>query len=277
MADFLIHKLQDKYTISYLSRGYQRKTSGFLLAKPQHNVDDIGDEAFQIFSKWHPKIALAVDENRRNGIENILKEKPETNLIILDDAMQHRRVKATVNIMLTPSDKPFFQNCLFPAGSLRDIPSSAKRADIVVFTKGKQANAESYNEWKSIWMKKNWSSKPFFVSSLKYLKPVNHSGIVLDSQIEVVSVAGLASNMLFFTYCKENFNVIKCISKADHYRYLEDFFIQESLEDKTILTTEKDFHKLLSIAPNKEKIFYIPLQIKLFPETSFLETIENKL
>jgi tetraacyldisaccharide 4'-kinase len=275
MADFLIRHFSGKLPIAYLSRGYKRASKGFQIATPGSTVAELGDEAFQIHSKWKHKVTVAVDANRKHGILEILRQKPETRMILLDDAMQHLRVKPTLNILLTPASRPFFRNHLLPAGTLRDIPEAYKKADVVVFTKAVLANDETLKSLQTLWDKNNLDPKPLFVSSLIYKQAVNKDGIGLVQNQPVDCVAGLASNQMFFDYCSKNFSVKKCLSKPDHYRYLGDFFETEALTESTVLTTEKDFQKLLTIAPHPEKIFYLPIEIQIHPEADFLATIEK--
>jgi len=275
MSDFLIRHFFLKYPVAYLSRGYKRSSEGFQIAAPGISVAELGDEAFQIYSRWKGKITVAVDADRKHGILEIMRLKPETQLILLDDAMQHLRVKPTLNILLTPASRPFFRNHLVPAGRLRDIPEAYKKSDVVVFTKAPQADEETLRSLQHLWDKYQLDPKPLFVSSLVYKTAVNKDGIELSDKQPVVCIAGLASNQLFFEYCSKNFSVKNCLSKPDHYRYLSDFFQTESLKDSTVLTTEKDFQKLLNIAPYPEKIFYLPIEIQIHPEEDFLATIEK--
>lgn len=275
MADFLISHFAKKIPVAYLSRGYKRSSDGFQMASPASTVADLGDEAFQIYSRWKSNLAVAVDADRKNGILEILRRKPESQLILLDDAMQHLQVKPALNILLTPASRPFFRNHLLPAGNLRDIRDAYKKADLVVFTKATRANDETLRSLQALWDKNELEPKPLFVSSLLYKTAVNKDGNVLSSTEPVVCVAGLASNQLFFEHCSKNFSVKKCLSKPDHYRYLGDFFQTESLAESTVLTTEKDFQKLLNIAPYPEKVYYLPIEIQIHPEADFLATIEK--
>lgn len=277
MADFLVKNFYKELPIAYLSRGYKRSSNGFQMAGPGTQVADLGDEAFLMYSKWKSKITVAVDASRKNGIQEILRQKPETRLILLDDAMQHLRVKPRLNILLTPASRPFFRNYLVPSGSLRDIPEAYKKADLVVFTKAGEANEETLRSLQNLWANNNLDPKPLFVSNLIYKTAVNKDGNALSQSQPVVCVAGLASNTLFFDYSSKNFSVKKCLSKPDHYRYLNDFFQTESLTDSTVLTTEKDFQKLLHIAPHPDKIFYLPIEIQIHPEADFLATIEKSI
>ncbi len=136
-VEYLVCLLKDRYRIAVLSRGYKRKTKGFVLAGPDSTAYDIGDEPLQIRKKF-PDILVAVQGNRRKGIERIMREHPEVNLIILDDAFQHRYVNPGLNLLLTGYYNPFFRNFLLPLGNLREAKQRAKRADALVVTKTPQ-------------------------------------------------------------------------------------------------------------------------------------------
>ncbi len=136
-VEYLVCLLKDRYRIAVLSRGYKRKTKGFVLAGPDSTVNDIGDEPLQIHKKF-PDILVAVQEKRRKGIERIMREHPDVNLIILDDAFQHRYVNPGLNLLLTGYYNPFFRNFLLPVGNLREAKHRAKRADALIVTKTPQ-------------------------------------------------------------------------------------------------------------------------------------------
>ncbi len=138
-TEYLIRTLSDNYKIGIVSRGYGRKTNGYLLATDQSTASEIGDEPLQIYQKFGNQIELAVCEDRTYGIKHLLTDRQGIQLIILDDAFQHRKVNADLNILLSPYDRPYFEDYLIPAGNLRDIKSAARRADMLVFTKTPQA------------------------------------------------------------------------------------------------------------------------------------------
>ena len=131
MIEYLIRFLKDDYQIGVLSRGYKRKTSGFREVLVSSKVEDVGDEPLQ-FKKKFPKIVVAVCANRREGIDRI---KSNVDLILLDDAFQHRKVNASKNILLTSYHKLYVNDCVLPVGNLRESKKGARRADIVVVTK----------------------------------------------------------------------------------------------------------------------------------------------
>ena len=133
MIEYLINLLKDDYKLATLSRGYKRKTKGFQLANEDSNAGSIGDEPFQFYSKFKNSIAIAVDSNRQNGIENLQNSDPD--VILLDDAFQHRKVQAGFNILLTTYAKPYYKDMVLPTGDLREPKNGSARAHFIVVTK----------------------------------------------------------------------------------------------------------------------------------------------
>ncbi len=129
MVEYLTKILSLKNRIAILSRGYGRKTKGLIFADDNSNASDIGDEPLQYFSKFGKNIIVAVCENRVNGALAIHNKFPENNLLLLDDAFQHRAIQRDVNILLSDFNRPFYKDLPFPAGRLRETRSGAKRAD----------------------------------------------------------------------------------------------------------------------------------------------------
>lgn len=133
-TEFIVRLLREKYRIAVLSRGYKRKTKGFVLATPTSTSYEIGDEPYQIYSKY-PDILVAVDADRRNGIRRLLALKEPPQVILLDDAFQHRYVTPSLSIVLTEYDRPFYTDSLLPYGRLRESKYGVQRSDVVVVTK----------------------------------------------------------------------------------------------------------------------------------------------
>src|ERR1700731_545968 len=138
MVEWIVGELKDRFAIAVLSRGYKRKTRGYALAGDTTTALDIGDEPMQFHSKF-PDVAVAVGEERIVAIPQLLHDRPQTQTIILDDAFQHRAVRAGLNILLTDCSNLFTRDWWLPSGDLRDAPSSYKRADIIVVTKCPEA------------------------------------------------------------------------------------------------------------------------------------------
>jgi tetraacyldisaccharide 4'-kinase len=134
-VEYLIRLLKDKYVLATLSRGYRRTTKGFRLADQNDNYLSIGDEPFQYYSKFGHQVSVAVGEDRALAIPSILLERDNTQVILLDDAYQHRTVKPDLNILLTEFKKPFTSDYVLPSGRLRESRNGARRADIVLVTK----------------------------------------------------------------------------------------------------------------------------------------------
>ena len=134
LVEFLIRELKNEYHIAILSRGYGRKTRGFLWVETNISPEKTGDEPLQIKTKFND-VAVAVCEDRVAGAKRILAEKPEINLVILDDAFQHRAIKPSLQLLLSVYSKPFFYDLLLPAGRLRERRNGAQRADAIIFTK----------------------------------------------------------------------------------------------------------------------------------------------
>ncbi|MEG1563379.1 MAG: tetraacyldisaccharide 4'-kinase, partial [Bacteroides sp.] len=134
-TEYLIHLLRPHFHLAVLSRGYKRQTKGYVLSTPQSHADSIGDEPYQIQSKF-PDIRVAVDENRCHGIEQLLKlSEPAVDVVLLDDAFQHRYIKAGLNILLTDYHRLFCDDALLPAGRLREPIEGKNRAQVVIVTK----------------------------------------------------------------------------------------------------------------------------------------------
>ena len=132
--EYLIRLFSEKYQVATLSRGYKRKSEGFVLANASTVVEEIGDEPFQFFSKFKT-IQVAVDINRKNGIEQLLSQPQKPEVILLDDAFQHRKVKAGFYILLTSYADLYADDWMLPTGNLREYRSNANRAQVIIVTK----------------------------------------------------------------------------------------------------------------------------------------------
>ena len=143
--EYLIRLLSPKYKVATLSRGYKRKSADFVLADADSNAEILGDEPFQYYKKF-PNIQVAVDADRRNGIEQLLNQKEKPEVILLDDAFQHRKVKAGFYILLTAYNDLFCDDFILPTGNLRESRKGAKRADLIIVTKCPQTITEPEQE-----------------------------------------------------------------------------------------------------------------------------------
>ena len=156
VVDYIIEKHKSKNKITTLSRGYNRNTKGFIQASKNSSAYDIGDEPFQFFSK-HPEINVVVCEDRRKGMNIILKNLPNTDLCIWDDVFQHRKITPTLSILTTPFDDLFIEDKILPVGRLREPIKNAKRTDIIMVTKSPEelSQAKLLEIQKLLMMQKN--------------------------------------------------------------------------------------------------------------------------
>jgi tetraacyldisaccharide 4'-kinase len=271
MVEFLIELLLPHLRIATLSRGYGRKTKGFLMANKDLGPSEIGDEPFQIFEKFGKEISVAVGEKRIMAIPEIIFKKPQTELILLDDAFQHRYVKGDYYILLTTYQHPFFRDRILPMGTLRENMNGAKRAHVIMVTKCPDHLSESEKE---IYQKEinNIADVPVLFSGIEYGDPFPIFNPVSKDFNKVIIVSGIANNQLFVSEVKRRYQVIETITFEDHHRYKEADLIKISSllnkhQDCMVLTTEKDavklknkaFYKYLAEIP----IFALPIKIKL--------------
>ena len=281
VVDYIIGKFKNKNKITTLSRGYNRNTKGFIQASNMSTAYEIGDEPFQFYSK-HPEINVVVCEDRRKGMNIILKNLPDTNLCIWDDVFQHRFVKPGLMILTTTFQYPFYKDEILPVGNLRENISSSKRADLIVITKcpdnlsqkDKISFLESLNP--------NDNQKVFF-SSLTYMQKIKSDSEEVDidvlEDVDFILVTGIADSSYLVNFLKNKALKFKHLKYSDHYNFNKssiDKITGLSL-NKIILTTEKDFGRLRPKINNRD-IYYIEVGLK-FPkeinEYNFDKNIED--
>ena len=276
-VEYLIRLLKDNHKIVTLSRGYGRKTKGFRWASDTENAETIGDEPMQFYQKFGKEINVAVGEKRVEAIEQILSQKPDTQLIILDDAFQHRAVKPDLNILLMDYNRPIDEDYPFPAGRLRERRHGAKRADILVITKCpdnlKMEEQITLKNRLKPYLKANI---PVLFTKILYGKPINCRSGLMDFDISkrILLVSGIAKPELFGAYCQKNFQIFNHLIYKDHHQYNEAALTsiniqkQQAITDLCVLMTEKDmvkFKPLLNDELLKDiPLFYLPIEVGFF-------------
>jgi tetraacyldisaccharide 4'-kinase len=250
MIEYLIRLLKPMYKVAILSRGYGRRTRGLRFATENENAKTIGDEPFQLFKKFED-ISVTVCEERAFAIPHILQHHPDTDVILLDDAFQHRSVRPHLSILLSEFKKPFYDDHLLPLGRLREARQGASRSDIVVITKCKEDVDEQSCSKIAMKVKKFSGEKPVFFSGLEYANPIPIGAHLFPLVNEVILVSGIADTTLFVTYAASRFKIIKHFKFSDHHDYslqeLKDIaeFYDQGKKPLVILTTEKDMVKLI--------------------------------
>lgn len=268
MVEYLISRLQDKHRLAVLSRGYKRKSKGFQLGDENATVEQLGDEPFQIHKNF-PRVKVAVDADRRNGIARLLEEvKP--SLILLDDAFQHRKVNPLFSILLTTYSNPYFEDWYLPTGSLRDSKHAFERADVVVVTKCPSHLEKGTRETYGRRLTKDKGQAVLF-STLVYDDRLygQKTNIKLeDLGIEQFTlVTGIADPNPLVNYLKEKKLRFEHLKFADHHSFTPtEIDLLRSKE--LILTTEKDYVRLKG---KTDHLYYVKVAHK------FLEDDEDRL
>ena len=280
LVNFLIEMLLPKHQVATLSRGYGRKSRGFRVATSADQSSEVGDEPYLFFKRYGEQVTVAVSEDRAYAIPAILFEKPEVDIILLDDAYQHRSVKPGLNILLTRYDRPFYQDQVLPSGRLRESRSGASRADLIVVTKCPDDLSIGIQESMQLKIAR-YSAAPVFFTKVAY-QPKVAFGKVNDAVATYVVVSGLAHNEDFIRYCEAHFEIQKIFRFPDHHNYAEKDInrIVGTLSGGVgLLTTEKDWVKLEKFTLLQEfPCFYVPIATEfLKDEALFIHKVTNSL
>jgi tetraacyldisaccharide 4'-kinase len=278
-VEYLISLLQkNNYLPATLSRGYKRKSVGFVLADENSTADLIGDEPLQYFKKFK-NIFVAVAENRIIGIAELLATSPLIDVVILDDAYQHRAVNAGLNVLISRFDDLFTEDYLLPMGLLREFRSGANRADAIVVSKIPSTITDA-DKRKIITSIKKYSTAPVFFSYIKYGDAFSFfNNEKLNTNLETVLLTGIADHKLLLEHCKLNDKKVIPVSFSDHHRFeitdlemMHRAVINEgkTWDDFNLITTEKDAMRLLPF-----KFWFDEKKINLFVMPIVIDFAEN--
>jgi len=266
MVEWLVEKLKQDFKVATVSRGYKRKTRGYVLANENSTALDIGDEPMQFHLKF-PDVPVAVGEERLVAIPQLLHDRPDIEAIILDDAFQHRAIKAGLNILLTDYSNLYTRDFYLPTGDLRDVRSSYKRADIIVVTKCKPELSEEEAEKirKEI---KPLPRQSVFFASVEYARPIHitdHTAFDLNEDTEVLLVTGIANPLPLKKFVEEHSDAYYMMQYRDHHifriddlRDIKKRFDRIDGRKKIILTTEKDAVRLVKF---KYELHQLPFYV----------------
>ncbi|OQP54616.1 tetraacyldisaccharide 4'-kinase [Niastella yeongjuensis] len=277
MVEWIVKYLHTNMEVAILSRGYKRRTKGYALAGENSTALDIGDEPMQFHQKF-PDVTVAVGEERIVAIPQLLHDRPNTKVVILDDAFQHRAIKAGLNIVLTNYDNLFTRDWMLPTGDLRDERRSYKRADVIVVTKCPAVL--SVEEKERIKQEiKLLPHQQLFFTTIRYGSPyhiISKKRVSLDTATEVLLVSGIANPMPLKKYLQDATKTYYEILYGDHHIFrIDDWkeivkrFNNIPTENKIILTTEKDAVRLIKFGQTLQDypIYVIPIEIQfLFNE-----------
>lgn len=287
MVEYLVRHLKDRYRVATLSRGYKRKTKGYALANEHTTAIDIGDEPM-LFHQKFPDVPVAVGEERIVAIPQLLHDREDTEVIILDDAFQHRAIKAGFNIVLTDHGNLFTRDFFLPTGDLRDARSSYERADVLIVTKcpadlseeERQALREEISPL---------AHQQLYFSTIAYGSPYHITTgetITIDEDTEVLLVTGIANPRPLKMLLEDRIHTYYMMHYADHHIFtIDDWrditrkFASVQAAKKIILTTEKDAMRLLKFRQevNGMPFYVMPIEQQfLFGEgEAFMERVNH--
>jgi tetraacyldisaccharide 4'-kinase len=270
MVEYTIRLLRSTHKVATLSRGYGRSTKGLRVAGKSDTALTIGDEPYQLFTKFGDQVAVTVCEDRAFAIPHILDQFPETKVVLLDDAFQHRRLKSGLSILLTEYQRPFYKDYVLPYGRLREHSKGADRSDVIVVTKC--PNGMSDEEMNSITSRvREIADKPVFFSTIRYGEPQPMQSMVTVCTKRVVLVSGIANHAPLQDHVSKNFDLMRHFAFRDHHRYTSrDLKLLEEFAGRqgtiSILTTEKDRAKLEGMQfrdrLSRLPVFYIPIEME---------------
>ena len=272
--------------IATLSRGYGRQSTGFRLASPADTAQSIGDEPLQLYQKFGHRVMVAVAERRAEGLQQLSDQCPGVEVVLLDDAFQHRAVQPHLNILLTDYYRPFYRDHPLPEGRLREPRQGAKRAHVIVVTKcpddlsasEKQLVIDEIAPYKV-------TQTPIFFSGLCYEKPKSFGSqrLIITKNTPIVLVSGLANANSLERYARQAFSVVQHHRFNDHYAYNRadlDRLIRTLPAHTALLTTEKDRVKLDPLLTADERatlpLYYLPVAVRFLDDDDvFTEIIRR--
>ncbi len=301
-TEYIVEALKSEYRIGILSRGYKRSTKGFVLASRHSTPWDIGDEPYQMYQKFGQEVRVAVCEKRTKGIEELCRIDPTINLIVLDDAFQHRYVKPSASVVLMEWNRPVYNDDILPLGRLRESAHGLLRCDFVVITKCPREvrpmdvrliydHLGLYAYQKVFYSRYNYGNLvSVFPDECTYIP--NLSWLTGDDNVLLVS--GIANPRPLFRYLKAFKAEVKMKRFPDHHQFSRKDF-DEVLKafnglpgkNKIIVTTEKDSVRIVNSPyyPHELKpyTFYLPIKVDFLPFKmpgmggSFESELKNKL
>ena len=285
-TEYLIRLLKKEFKVAALSRGYKRETKGFVLASSSSTAAEIGDEPFQMARKF-PDITVAVDADRCEGINLIQEKCPATEVILLDDAYQHRYVKPGMNILLTDYNRPIYKDAMLPAGRLREPLSGKKRANIMIVSK---CPSDLSRDEAGLIIEKlspEHSQSIYFTTLLYGNLTMVHKEYASDTQAaerplsslrkdeHVILLTGIATPEKLIHDISIYTDNIQSVRFADHHQFTEkevknlNALFERSGTDSIVITTEKDATRLMSLPLSKElksHLYTLPIEVKILFE-----------
>ncbi len=273
--EYLIRLLDPYLNIATLSRGYRRKTRGFLVVRPEHTVEDVGDEPLQYVRKF-PEVMVTVAEERAFAIPEIVGRRPDTQLVLLDDAFQHRAVKPGLNILLTEWARPFTRDHLLPSGRLREWRSGYARADVIVVSKcpetlDRAAADALIGEIDPLPHQRVFFS--YYAYTAPYYLLDHRYRLRLEEGISVLLISAIANTEYLLSHLRTAAQSVRSLDYADHHFFtgsdlanLRQRYEEMPGKHRAIVTTEKDATRLemhrAFIEESQLPVFVLPVEVR---------------
>lgn len=282
-VEFLANYFINKMKIALVSRGYGRKTSGFIKASNKETADDIGDEPMQYQTKFGHRATVAVGERRVDALNKLLKDH-HYDLFLLDDAYQHRSLLASFYVLLTDYGRLFTQDFILPVGLLREKREGASRADVIIVSKCPADLAEIEQQRIETEIRKYSEAPVFFTQMVSGAPKLYYSDECLKAGSTALTLSGIAQNDLFISEVSQQYEIDKSFVFKDHHSFtfaeLVEIVDYATKKDLPIITTEKDFMRLsqpeFMDLTAKITIFVVTIEVRfLSKESEFLTLVEQ--
>ncbi len=284
MVMYLASLLSENFKTGVLSRGYGRKTKGYCVANYDSSYTQVGDEAMQLFERFKNKFVISVCENRVFGAKKMIADM-DLEVLLLDDAYQHRAIKAGFTILMTEFSNPYFKDFILPAGNLRESRRGAKRSDIIMVSKCPNNITEEQKKWYIAKIKPKKHQQVFF-SSIHYDEFVNNSQgeKIPDNNLnyyDILLVTGIANPKPMLSHIAKFSKRVKHLKFKDHHNFT-DKDIEKILKEykklgeyKLIITTEKDFVRLKTFPSLYSLAYYWRINVNIDRQEDFNQIIQS--
>lgn len=283
MVMYLAKSLSKQYRTGVLSRGYGRLTKGYAVTNYESNYKTVGDEAMQLFERFKNRFVIAVSEKRVPGAQKVIEDM-DLDVLILDDAFQHRAIKAGFNILMTDFNDPYFKDYLLPAGDLRESRNGAKRADIIMVSKCPDELTEETKQYYISRIRPERGQKVFF-SSIGYDENIyGREKMLPDNNLnyyDILLITGIANPKPLLQHLAKFSQRVKHLKFRDHHNFTDDDIkkiiaeYKKMGEYKLILTTEKDYVRLKTFDYLRDVAYYWPINVVIDRKDEFDEIIAD--
>jgi tetraacyldisaccharide 4'-kinase len=285
MVMYLADLFSKRYRTGVLSRGYGRLTKGYGITNYESNYKTVGDEAMQLFERFKNRFVIGVSEDRVFGAKKMIKEM-DLDVLILDDAFQHRSINPGFNILMTDYNDPYFKDFLLPAGDLRESRAGAKRAQIIMVSKCPDELTEEIKQYYISRIRPKPNQKVFF-SSIGYDENVYSKEKSLpDNNLayyDILLITGIANPKPLLKHLSKFSQRVKHLKFKDHHNFTEDDIkniiseYKKLGEYKLLLTTEKDYVRLKTFDYLQEIIYYLPINVNIDKKEEFDKIILSRI